>query len=84
MPISDLDSNQIIQKVYEAGTESLNVNMSGTLIQENFDYIGVTYPSGTQEVYTYKAGGSGGTTVGIVTIDYVDATKAQILSVARS
>lgn len=84
MGISDLDSNQIIQKVYEASNQSLNVNVSGTLVSEAFDYIAVAYPLATQEVYTYKMGGSGGDTVATLTINYVDATKAQILNVAKS
>lgn len=84
MSISDLDSNQIIQKVYEASNQSLNVNVSGTLVSEAFDYIAVAYPLATQEVYTYKMGGSGGDTVATLTINYVDATKSQILNVAKS
>jgi hypothetical protein len=84
MGISDLDSNQIIQKVYEAGNQALNVNVSGSLVQEAFDYIGVAYPSATQEVYTYKMGGSGGTVVAVLTINYVDATKNAILDVSKA
>jgi hypothetical protein len=84
MGISDLDSNQIIQKVYEAGNQALNVNVSGSLVQESFDYIGVGYPSATQEVYTYKMGGSGGTVVAVLTINYIDATKNAILDVSKA
>lgn len=49
---------------------------------KTWDYLAVTYPSGTQEVYTFKTGGSGGSTVATATIDYVDSTKAQLLDVA--
>lgn len=49
-----------------------------------YDYIAVTYPSGTQTVYTYYIGGSGGTIVGILTINYVDSTQAQILNVSKT
>lgn len=59
-----------------------SVNVSNTLITEPFDYIAATYPSGTQEVYTYKLGGSGGTIVGIITVNYTDATKNTLSDVS--
>jgi hypothetical protein len=49
-----------------------------------YDHLGVTYPNGTTEVYTYKTGGSGGSTVATVTITYTDATKSNISSAART
>lgn len=39
-----------------------------------------TSPSSTQEVYTFKTGGVSGTTVGVLTINYVDSTKEEILN----
>lgn len=49
------------------------------------DYIAATYPNTSTEVYTYKLGGSSGTTVGVVTVVYSDAvTKAIISSVTKS
>ena len=48
------------------------------LVTEAYDYFSVAYPTTTQEVYTYKTGGSGGTTVATVTINYIDATKVDI------
>lgn len=75
-------------------------NASGTLINPateetlesvagfnipKYDYIGVTYPTTSSEVYTFKTGGSGGTTVGTLTLVYSDAvTKAILLSVTKS
>lgn len=47
------------------------------------DYIAVTYPTTTTEVYVYKAGGVSGTTVATVTITYTDETKCNITSVER-
>lgn len=38
----------------------------------------------TSEVWTYKSGGVSGTTVGTVTINYSDSTKATITSVVRT
>lgn len=50
-----------------------------------FDYIGATYPDTSTEVYTYKTGGSGGTTVATITVVYSDAvTKLIITSVTKT
>ena len=57
----------------------------GTLLEGlEYDYIAAAYPSGTVETYTYKSGGSGGTTVATITVTYVDATKAELVSVERT
>jgi len=48
-----------------------------------YDYVSVAYPDDTTEVYTFKQGGSGGTTVETVTITYVDNTKEQLSTVTR-
>lgn len=58
---------------------------SGSLLEGiTFDYIAVTYPTSSSEVYTYKSGGSGGTTVATITVAYSDATKENITSVERT
>ena len=49
-----------------------------------YDYIDGNNPTDTQEIYTYKTGGSGGTTVGTITINYTDSTKAVMSNVART
>ena len=55
------------------------------LITVPFNYIGVTYPDTSTEVYTYKSGGSGGTTVGVITLAFSDAvTKNILLSVTKT
>lgn len=60
------------------------VTVNGGILVRSYDYIGVTYPDGMTEVYVYKTGGSGGTTVATVTIVYTDTTKANISSVTRA
>ena len=57
---------------------------SGGQYPYGHDYIAVTYPTATTEVYTYKVGGSGGTTVATVTVTYTDSTKENISSVDKS
>jgi hypothetical protein len=56
----------------------------GRLVTEAYDYIGVAYPEDDTEVYTYKKGGSDGTTVATVTVEYTDSTKENVSSVART
>lgn len=55
-----------------------------SLTPSKYDYIDVAYPTSTQEIYTFKSGGSGGTTVSTITVNYVSSTKDQISNVARS
>ena len=57
------------------------VSPGSSLVNVNYDYVSVTYPSATQEVYTFKNGGSGGTTALTVTVNYVDSTKEDLLNV---
>ena len=45
-----------------------------------YDYIGATYPNTSTEVYTYKTGGSGGSTIATITVVYSDAVTKQIIT----
>ena len=62
----------------------LDVSTQNSLIPDKYDYIGVTYPTSTSEVYTFKLGGSGGTTVATVTVVYTDSTKSDLSSVTKT
>lgn len=62
-------------------TELQTIN---SLTPNEYDYIAVTYPTDTTEAYAYKQGGSGGTTVQTITVTYENATKENIISVART
>lgn len=53
-------------------------------ITQAYDYVAVTYPDATTDVFTFKTGGSSGTTVQTVTIVYTDSTKASLVSVTRT
>lgn len=81
---STLDQGQIIQNVHDTTTSALKVKSVSDLIDKPYDYVAVTYPLTTREVYTFKTGGSGGTTVYTITINYSDATKVNITNVART
>jgi len=64
-------------------TEETLQSIAG-MVTSAFDYIGVTYPDTTTEVYVYKTGGAGGTTVATVTVVYTNSTKENLLSVTKS
>jgi hypothetical protein len=55
--------------------------LASGLVKVAFDYFAANYSGATTDVWTYKTGGSGGTTVATVTITYVDSSKAQISTV---
>lgn len=54
------------------------------LIIPAHDYVSVAYPNATTEVFTYKVGGSGGTTVATVTLTYTDSTKESLSTVEKT
>jgi hypothetical protein len=68
------------QDVYVLGG---TVGTGGMLDGIIYDYVAVTYPDVDEEVYTFKTGGSGGTTVATITVLYTDATKANLLSATK-
>ena len=47
---------------------------------EEFDAIVATYPSSTQEVYTYKTGGVSGTTVMVITVQKAIRPESRAVS----
>ena len=53
-------------------------------VLDPYDFISVAYPLDTQEIYTYKTGGSGGTVVATITVNYTDATKNTLSNVYKT
>jgi hypothetical protein len=49
-----------------------------------YDYLKVTYPDSLTEVFTYKLGGVGGTTVLTITVVYTTVDKDFVDTVTRS
>jgi hypothetical protein len=54
------------------------------LVPFEYDYLAAAYPDADTEVYTYYTGGSGGTLIATITVNYTDATKEFISNVART
>ena len=82
IPFQDSDRNPVKPLVGSDGY--LITNTNNVLVDEKYDYVGVAYPDGTTEVYTFKTGGASGTTVATVTIVYVDATKEYVSTVTKT
>ena len=78
MANNNVDMGGAIKRSFSESDNAVRHVNVGSLIKFDFDYYAVAYPLATQEVYTYKKGGASGTTVGIVTINYTDGTKANI------
>lgn len=76
MALPDSLNTREVRKFSEVGSSvAVNVNLISGFVSETYDYFSIAYPSATQEVYTFKTGGSGGTLVATLTLNYTDATK---------
>lgn len=65
-------------------TSGTQVNAAGMNIP-TYDYVAMVLSVGnTVETYTFKTGGSGGTTVATVAIVYTDNTRAVVSTVTRT
>jgi len=60
-------------------------NIGAGLDIGSYDYVSMALSGGdTTETYTFKTGGSGGTTVATVTIIYTDSTRNILSSAEKS
>lgn len=82
--VSSADGITQLEPQVEATDKGWLVNLKNTLVTKNYDYVSVSYDSATQETYTFKSGGSGGTTVATIVIVYTDSTKANISTVTKT
>jgi hypothetical protein len=84
-----MSGNPQFKEELGAAEVDLSGNLKVNIAVTNFgipshDYISANFAGATTDVYTFKSGGSGGTTVATVTITYTDSTKAVISTVART
>jgi len=63
---------------------SLLVSGGGFIPPVNADTIVASYPSGTETIYKFYLGGSGGTLLQTITITYTDVTQQFINTVVKS
>lgn len=62
---------------------SARVQLSNTLVPDDYNYIALAQTS-TTDVWTFRKGGAGGTLVATLTIVYTDSTKATISTVTKT
>ena len=67
-----------------AGTNSLGTVSIGGLNLTAFDYVALTQPTTVQDVYTFKTGGSGGTTTNTVTVNYTDSSHDVMTNMTKT
>jgi hypothetical protein len=67
---------------YSPGLNS-NTSEQGMLVPFAFDYISAQYLT-TEDIYTYKTGGSTGTTVAVITVTWMNSTKQVLSTVERT
>ena len=86
----DIETENILVYVWDGdawipqkANTSGEIIIGGSLVKENYDYISVAYDT-TTDTYTFKTGGSGGTTVATVVVAYTDSTKVSISSVTKT
>lgn len=72
----------IVGDLLNPATEETLQSVSGFNIPA-YDYIGVTTETVT-DIYVFKTGGSIGTTVGTLTVEYTDSSKETLVSVTKS
>lgn len=82
--ISAVSSVTSSDEYLQSTAGALNVAARGTLVSSNYDYMSGTYPDAVTEIFVYKLGGSGGSTVATVTFVYTDSTKANISTITRT
>lgn len=80
--------NSFLNDVYEQDDYAIRTKVVGFLngfsIGE-YDYVSMVLSAGdTTETYTFKTGGSGGTTVATVVIVYTDSTREVLSSVTKT
>lgn len=73
---------EILNNTYQEDLKTLGT--SSGLSLPRYDYFSVATPNDTTEVYTFKTGGSSGTTVATLTIVYTDSGKETISSLTKS
>lgn len=63
--------------------QDVNV-LNGMLSGIEFDFVSMVIDPSTTETYTFKTGGSGGTTVATITIVYQSSSREDISTVTKS
>lgn len=78
-------AQEVLNKVFNEETNSLDTGITSGLNLPKYDYVSMALSGvNTIETYTFKTGGSSGTTVATVTVVYTDSTREVLSSVTKS
>lgn len=72
-----------IRRVVVNSKGGIDVSPNG-LITSPYDTVIASYPSGTTEEYYFYDGGTAGTNVGTVTLNYLDSNKGTLSSAIKT
>lgn len=76
-PQTNLDYEQTVVRAFEEANDAHRVLALPASLPFKYDYFSLVLSVGnTRETYTFKTGGSGGTTVGTVVLNYTDSTRS--------
>lgn len=82
---SDFEQNTVEVLNYDPTTNTLiRAFPANALNLKPFDYVSRTLTNSTTETYTFKSGGSSGTTTNTVVIVYTDSTLSTISTVTKT
>lgn len=82
MTFAPPDAQQTLRLAFRNTPQAYAMVPVGPPVNVEWNYLAVTYPSSIQEVYTFKTGGSGGTTVKTITVNYTTTAKSFIDTVS--
>ena len=78
LTIKDLEKSKFVESQTRPGFSAIEVVSAEFIAGTDYDTIDVTYPTSTQEVYTFKLLAS---VVRVITVDYTTSTKDVLLKV---
>lgn len=81
----DFGVNTVEKLVYDPTDDTLNrAYPSVPLNLKPYDFASMAISPDTTETYTFKSGGSGGTTTNTVVVVYTDSTRADISTITKT
>ena len=83
-PATKYSAQEVLNRAFDESSNSLNTLGGNGFQIDPYDYLSVDYPDTVTEIYTYKTGGSGGTTVATLTTVYTSASKEVLSSVTKT
>ena len=79
----DVSAKRVALYRYDSGSDTL-IPLNNLSPGEDYDYLDVQQTDSDTETYVFKTGGSGGTTVRTIVVNYTSPTKSDIDNVTWS